>query len=602
MRAICPMARTAIAASALMALFGAGSAPATAQRANDQNASAAARTRPVASLPQPLGAADAARLRRAFEAQARGDLAAAERETERLEDRRLLGHLLADRILRPGATPSLPTLRAWLADHADLPDAPLIHDALLRRLPEGEAAPPPPAQPEARPSIGETISEDAPGDRAAPTRRPRLDRQVQARIAEGRPAAALELVRAERDLPAGYAAQLRTEIGQAMFRQGTDAEALALAEEALRLDGRNPQAAHLLGFSAWALGRYDLALAAFERAAREERAGPGLRATAAFWAARAAVRARRPALYTPWMLQAAQEPRSFYGMIARQSLGLPLGLAWEPGGSADGRALHLAETAAGWRALALLQIGQEARAEAELRQLLRRAPGNPRIVEGVLAVAQQRGMAGLVQQVAGGATFEMTRVSDARRFPLPTLQPPQGFRMDPALLYALALQESRFNPDAVSRAGARGLLQIMPATASYVANDPSLRNEAVHRLHDPAFGLEIGQRYVHYLARHETVRGDLIRLLAAYNAGPGNLARWLPAAQHRADPLLFIESIPAAETRAFVQRVLAFSWIYAHRLDLPAPSLDALASGQFPRFAGVEEVTAMLRERPRRLH
>jgi soluble lytic murein transglycosylase-like protein len=142
----------------------------------------------------------------------------------------------------------------------------------------------------------------------------------------------------------------------------------------------------------------------------------------------------------------------------------------------------------------------------------------------------------------------------------------------------------------------------MPATASYVANDPSLRNEAVHRLHDPAFGLEIGQRYVHYLARHETVRGDLIRLLAAYNAGPGNLARWLPAAQHRADPLLFIESIPSAETRAFVQRVLAFSWIYAHRLDLPAPSLDALASGQFPRFAGVEEVTAMLRERPRRLH
>jgi soluble lytic murein transglycosylase-like protein len=91
------------------------------------------------------------------------------------------------------------------------------------------------------------------------------------------------------------------------------------------------------------------------------------------------------------------------------------------------------------------------------------------------------------------------------------------------------------------------------------------------------------------------VAGDLIRLLAAYNAGPGNLSRWLPSAQHRQDPLLFIESIPVNETRAYVQRVLGFSWIYASRLGLPAVSLDALASGSFPRFAQPGDVTAMLR-------
>jgi len=80
------------------------------------------------------------------------------------------------------------------------------------------------------------------------------------------------------------------------------------------------------------------------------------------------------------------------------------------------------------------------------------------------------------------------------------------------------------------------------------------------------------------------VGGDLIRLLAAYNAGPGNLARWLPAARHRDDPFLFIEAIPSGETRQHVQRVLAYSWIYASRLGLPAPSLEALARGAFPRF------------------
>jgi hypothetical protein len=58
------------------------------------------------------------------------------------------------------------------------------------------------------------------------------------------------------------------------------------------------------------------------------------------------------------------------------------------------------------------------------------------------------------------------------------------------------------------------------------------------------------------------------------------------------DPLLFLETIPIHETRAYVQRVLAFSWIYASRLGRPAPSLDALAAGRWPRYHGPEEITA----------
>ncbi|MBY0338777.1 MAG: lytic transglycosylase domain-containing protein, partial [Acetobacteraceae bacterium] len=323
---------------------------------------------------------------------------------------------------------------------------------------------------------------------------------------------------------------------------------------------------------------------------------PAMRAAAAYWTARAAVRARRPTQYVPWMLQAAQEPRTFYGMIARRTLGLPPGLVWERDIAGDTHAVGLTETAGGWRALALLQIGQTQRAEAELRLLHRRARNNPAVAQGVLAVAQAANLTGLGIALASAA--DDGRARDAMRFPLPTLQPAGGFRMDPALLYALALQESRFDASAVSRSGARGILQIMPATASYVANDPSLRTNA-ERLHEPGFGLEIGQRYVHYLARHEAVRGDLIRLLAAYNAGPGNLARWEPAARHREDPLLFIESIPIHETRQFVQRVLTFSWIYANRLGLPARSLDQIAGGNSPSFATVEEVTAALRARGR---
>jgi soluble lytic murein transglycosylase len=220
----------------------------------------------------------------------------------------------------------------------------------------------------------------------------------------------------------------------------------------------------------------------------------------------------------------------------------------------------------------------------------------------MLVVAAQANLPGLTAQLAAASQAEDGRPRDFARFPMPKLVPQGGYRVDPALLYALALQESRFNAAAVSPAGARGLMQIMPATASYLARDPSLQGEGAQRLHDPGYSLELGQRYVHYLARHDGVDGNLIRLLAAYNAGPGSLLKWLPAHGHRDDPFLFVEAIPFDETRGFVQQVLTYSWIYASRLGLPAPSLDQLAAGGFPRFSEPGEVLAMLRQRGRALH
>jgi len=590
------MARLRPGLLAGLLLLGAGFSPATAQRANEQAAPAQARTRTQnAGLPQPLSATDAARLRRAFEAQAKGDLATAIRESERLDDRRLMGHLLADRYQR--GEPSIYDLQAWLGDFSDLPDAPAIHEILVRRLPRGAAAPPPPSQPE---SPTDLLPEDRAPAGPRLSRNAGLERSVFQRINEGKLDAALALIQSRRGLTPAYLGQLKTEMSQTLFRLGRDADAWRIAQDALRLAPHNPAAAYQAGLAAWGTEQFEAAQSAFERAARNTKAPPTLRSAAAFWVARSAVRARRPNLYVPWMLQAAQEPRTFYGMIARRSLGLPPGLVWERDQANESHSQKIAETAGGWRALALLQIGEKSRAEAELRLLHRRTGTNTPVVQGILSVAQQAGMNSLSTLVASQAQGVDGRVRDSARFPMPTLLPNGGFRMDPSLLYALALQESRFDPNAISRAGARGILQIMPATASYLANDPSLRGEGVARLHDPGFSLEIGQRYIHYLVRHEAVRGNLVRVLAAYNAGPGNLTRWLPATRHRSDPLLFIESIPIHETRNFVSRVLTYSWIYANRLGLPTPSLDQIAGGNFPSFPNTEEVTAMLRLRPQR--
>jgi soluble lytic murein transglycosylase-like protein len=553
----------------------------------------------VAGLPSVLPPSEAARLRRIFDHQAAGDFAAAARDAERLEDRRLLGQVLAHRWLQPGAQPTAAEVQAWLARHGDHPDAPRLHALLGRLLPRGAALPPAPAQPEALSPELSLAPEERDPPSAAVTRNPALDRTVRERTLAGNPESALALVDRTRGMTPAYAALLRADVALILFREGQDAKALRIAADGAR--GGSPRAAYATGLAAWGTGRPDIALHFFERAARSE-AAPALRAAAAFWTARAAVRAHRPELYTPWMMQAAQESRTFYGLVARRSLGLPANFAWEGELAGDADLAPVAETAGGWRALALLQVGQPARAEAELRQLWSQARNHPGLVRAMLGVATAANLDGLASQLAAASQSADGRPRDLARYPLPRLQPQGGYRVDPALLYAIALQESRFDAAAVSPAGARGLMQIMPATASHITGDPAWRGPAVQRLNEPGLSLDLGQRYVHHLARLDGVEGNLIRLLAAYNAGPGNLARWLPAHGHRDDPFLFIEAIPFDETRNYVQQVLAYSWIYASRLGLPSRSLDQIAAGEFPRFAGPEEVTAMLRRGRGRLH
>ena len=87
-----------------------------------------------------------------------------------------------------------------------------------------------------------------------------------------------------------------------------------------------------------------------------------------------------------------------------------------------------------------------------------------------------------------------------------------------------------------------------------------------------------------HMSRYDSIQSDLIRLLASYNAGPTSAARWGAELRHMGDPLLFLESIPLDETRAYVPRVLAYTWLYAARMGLPSPSLDELAAGTWPRF------------------
>lgn len=539
-------------------------------------------------MPQVLLPSDAALYRRIFALQDRGRIKDAAAETARLADSLLLGHILADRLLGPHTRATAPELADWLARFEEQPDAPRIHALLLARLPRGVSRPPAPAE-AALPRADAGDEEDRFVLLPAAARSPALARVVSEHIRNEKFAAAEAAISGARGVDPAQAGLLRAQIARALFLRNSDQEALATATAALRRDTAGVGELHwIAGLSAWRLGRHEVARRHFEATARASVASSGRRASGAFWAARASLRLRDHRAYTPWLAEAAKDQRSFYGLLARRTLGLPGGFAWEHDTLGEAEAALLASHPGGLRALALLQIGERARAESEFVAMGEAAASDPALARAMLVIASQAGMAETAARLAALAESGDGRPRDYARFPVPRWSPTGGHRTDPALLFALARIESNFEPHAISPAGARGIMQIMPVTAGYVTGQRSLAGRDRHRLHEPEFNLEVGQRYIEYLARHLNVDGSLIHLLAAYNAGPGSLGRWAPNVVHNGDPLLFLEAIPIHETRRHAQMALTFSWIYASRLGRPAPSLDALAAGQWPRYVDAD--------------
>jgi len=550
------------------------------------------------ALPQPLAPSDAARIRRIFALQSRGDLTGAAHEAASLTDQLLSGSILADRYLGRFATATQAELAAWLDSFSDQPDAPAIYALLLRKLPKGHSAPPPPhtASLDDAGPVARTDSQDDPPDRypqsVAPN--PALLRAVTDRVRDGNADPALRLIAHTKGLTDAQTSLLHGAVAQVLFTQNRDADALDVAARSLqrtRAEDDTGLAALIAGLSAWRLELPELAASYFETAARAPLASPSIRGAGAFWAARANRRIGNGAASGLWLRRAAAEPTTFYGLLAQRTLGFDVGAASEHDTLSQSDIDAIAGLPGGRRAFALLQVNQDERAEAEFRGLWPSIKNDPAMVHSLMLIASHAGLSELAAQLAAFQPGQGAAPSDALQIPMPRLQPHGGFRIDPALVYALTRLESNFNAMAVSPAGAHGLMQIMPVTARYISGKSNL---AGAELRDPAYNLDLGQRYVAYLAEQDGIAGNLIRMLAAYNSGPGSFARWSSVLRDDGDPLLFIEAIPNVETRNFVRHALTYQWLYATRMRLPANSLDELAAGAYPRFTDQDRHATVL--------
>ena len=288
--------------------------------------------------------------------------------------------------------------------------------------------------------------------------------------------------------------------------------------------------------------------------------------------------------------QAATWPETFYGQIALAHI-------------APDPVLHLSASAVEAAPQAMVEAGplmNEIKVLADLGQAatLRgfversaEADPSPAHLKRLMMMMVDWGYPEIAVRLAKSASYDGTTLPVFTHpvIRLPTYAGP-GTAPDPALVLDLIRQETEFNPFAVSSAGARGLMQMMPASAKLAAKQAGLAYRPEALLDDTAYNMQLGM--TEYRGHLDRYGGSLVLAAASYNAGPGNTRKWLAAVgdprDGSVDPIDWIEQIPFGETRNYVQRVLENTEVYRARLagkDVPLKILDDLYAPSQPRMA-----------------
>ncbi len=360
------------------------------------------------------------------------------------------------------------------------------------------------------------------------------------------------------------------------FVSGRDADARRVADygRAGASGDWAAQAAWISGLASWRLNDWNGAYAGFRQAASLARE-PEFAAAAYYWTARAAQASRKPAEVDGLLRAAARSQESFYGLLAREALGMDKRM---PKTSAPRDLERIEALPNVRRAAELAAIGWRSSAESLLRHQAK--IGSPADHRALVRIADKMDLAGAQFWLAHFGQ-PGAQVDAADRYPTPNWTPYNGWRVDPALAYAHIIQESNFRTDAVSPAGAVGLMQVRPGTAGDTARARGTSVTAAS-LKDPLVNIDYGQAFIELIRGNAATRGQLPKVIAAYNAGPVPVQRW--AYYDRGDPLLWIESIPYWETRFYVPSVLRNMWVIQGLKGEATPTLTSLAQHKWPDF------------------
>ncbi|HMT48104.1 MAG: hypothetical protein RL702_1678 [Pseudomonadota bacterium] len=475
----------------------------------------------------------------------------------------------------------LDALSKWLESGAALPQSEQIGALALKR-----GASVVPARPSANPlvSMPSRAKRIRPRDTNDSTMPATVSAGIQAKIKADDPAGAKALLDGiDTQLSPQARAEWRAKVAWSFYIENDDANAYALAQTAN--DGAGPWVAEgwwTAGLAAWRLDDCTGAADAFARTASASE-NSELTAAAWYWQARALVRCRQPEKASAPLKAAARMDETLYGMLAAEQLGLALPRTHEaPDFSQDDwQALRDRDNIR--TAVQLAEIGRDGLADEILRYEARL--GDAGEYQPLSRLARDLGLPSTQLWMAYNAP-RGGKSEPAARFPTPKWTPANGWQVDPALVYAHALQESVFRTSVTSPAGAKGLMQIMPAAARDHAAALGVSGSQSD-LSQPEINLAFGQRHMQMLKNAPGTQGLLPKVMAAYNAGLNPVTRWNAEIRDKGDPLLWIESVPYWETRGYVNIVMRNYWMYERQAGGPSESRVALAQGLWPTFPGL---------------
>ncbi|MDK4723431.1 transglycosylase SLT domain-containing protein [Rhizobium sp. CNPSo 3968] len=308
--------------------------------------------------------------------------------------------------------------------------------------------------------------------------------------------------------------------------------------------------------------------------------GPISQSRGWYWLGRAA-EAGGPGKSADFYARAASYPSTFYGQLAAEKLSRrTLNVSYPSPSAADRQrfqereavqAISRLEAAGhGWRGEALYRaLAKQLESPGEIALLTARAErsGNHQLSLQIGKIAYGRGVDVAALAFPIGVIPDNANISGSGK----------------ALAYAIARQESAFNPAAVSSANARGLLQLLPKTAKAVAGRHGMAYSADKLTQDAGYNATLG---AHYLGEQiDTFGGSYILTFIAYNAGPNKVPEWIsrygdPRGKSLDDVIDWIERIPFPETRNYVQRVMENYQVYKARLGQKADIVQDLVNGR----------------------
>jgi len=551
--------------------------------------------------PNVLPQEDVARYRRIIDYERAGKFAAAEKLWDAVNDKSLEGYVLAEHYLSPhsGRTP-VKTLVAYIKTYGDLPIAGRIHKLAERRVTVKKRV----GRRHHRHTIT-VLTTKIPGLPGAPHRgggyedadlplpqvttdaaRAVLE-QIVADIKSDQPdlayATLQSLIAANTAAPNDIFA-LSQRICMSYLAEGMDDKAYALGDS-MAANGRlyAPQLDWCAGLAAFRQQKYLDAAQHFEQIAQIASFPAWNRSAAAFWAARSYMRAGDSRRVVTLLTVAAKAQPTFYGLLAEKLLGEDIQTGFSDPVLLPGDFDALMKNAPAHRAVALWQI-DEKKYDNYVNSELNRAFGQSaglNLDAAFAALARQLGVPNLELR-ASETSFAHGLVLTGL-FPIPPYKPSGGYTIDPSLVLAFVRIETRYQPNAVSPAGALGLMQLMPGTAKALGGSTD-----EDQLFDPSYNMTLGQRYIARLL--DRYNGSIVQLAAAYNAGPNKVTAWTAARDGKEDDsLMFIESMKAPETRSYVKRLLTYYWMYHRRNNLEAPSLADTARGGWPIYQAPQQ-------------